>query len=159
MRFVGNFLWIITGGIIGWLLWMAFWVLLFWTPYSKALLNLAELQLRPFGREVIKAKDYEVAKKYMKNEAGEENNSLNWKEALRSANTLWTSLWLVVGIPMFLLNVISGLLLFVTIIGAPFGIQAFKLAQLSLNPVGKKVVKTAVAKEVEAALARKALSN
>ena len=60
---------------------------------------------------------------------------------------------------MFLLNVISGLFLFVTIIGAPFGIQAFKLAQLSLNPVGKKVVKTAVAKEVEAALARKDLSN
>ena len=54
---------------------------------------------------------------------------------------------------------ISGLFLFVTIIGAPFGIQAFKLAQLSLNPVGKKVVKTAVAKEVEAALARKDLSN
>ena len=60
---------------------------------------------------------------------------------------------------MFLLNIISGLFLFVTIIGAPFGIQAFKLAQLSLNPVGKKVVKTAVAKEVEAALARKDLSN
>ena len=63
MRFVGNFLWIISGGIIGWLSWMFFWVILFWTPYSKALLNLAQLQLRPFGREVIKAKDYEAAKK------------------------------------------------------------------------------------------------
>ena len=60
---------------------------------------------------------------------------------------------------MFILNVISGLFLFVTIIGIPFGLQAFKLAQLSLNPVGKKVVKTAVAKEVEAALARKDLSS
>ena len=95
----------------------------------------------------------------MKNEEGEEENSLDWKKALRSANTIWTTLWLIVGIPMFLINVFSGLFLFVTIIGIPFGIQAFKLAQLSLNPVGKKVVKTAVAKEVEAALARKDLSS
>ena len=65
MRFVGNFLWIISGGIIGWLSWMFFWIILFWTPYSKALLNLAQLQLRPFGREVIKAKDYEAAKKIL----------------------------------------------------------------------------------------------
>lgn len=159
MRFVGNFLWIISGGIFGWLSWMVFWIFLFWSPYSKALLNLAALQLRPFGREVIKAKDYEAAKKYMKNEAGEEDDSLNWKKALRSANTLWTTLWLIVGIPMFLFNVTAGVFLFVTIIGIPFGIQAFKLAQLSLNPVGKKVVKKAVAKEVEAALARKDLSS
>ena len=159
MRFVGNFLWIITGGIFGWLSWMFFWVLLCWTPYSKSLLNLAALQLRPFGREVIKAKNYEAAKKYMKNEAGEEENSLDWKKALRSANYIWTSAWLIVGIPMFIFNVIAGLLLYVTIIGIPFGIQAFKLAQLSLNPVGKKIVKTAVAKEVEAALARKDLAS
>ena len=58
-----------------------------------------------------------------------------------------------------LLHLLIIVFLCVTIIGIPFGLQAFKLAQLSLNPVGKKVVKTAVAKEVEAALARKDLSS
>ena len=36
---------------------------------------------------------------------------------------------------------IAGLLMFVTIIGIPFGIQAFKLAGFSLWPFGRMIVK------------------
>jgi uncharacterized membrane protein YccF (DUF307 family) len=39
--------------------------------------------------------------------------------------------------------VIAGLLMFVTIIGIPFGVQAFKLAGFSLWPFGRMMVKKA----------------
>ena len=51
-------------------------------------------------------------------------------------------LWLVLsGLWMAIGYVIAGLLMFVTIIGIPFGVQAFKLAGFSLWPFGRKMVK------------------
>lgn len=57
-------------------------------------------------------------------------------------NTLGNLLWIVIGggIFIFLEYLIGGLLLCLTIVGIPFGIQAFKLAGLSLTPFGKEVV-------------------
>lgn len=57
-------------------------------------------------------------------------------------NTLGNILWIVVGggIFIFLEYLIGGLLLCLTIVGIPFGLQAFKLAGLSLVPFGKEVV-------------------
>lgn len=49
-------------------------------------------------------------------------------------------IWLVFGgFIVFLEYMISGFLLCLTIIGIPFGIQAFKLAILSLWPFGKTI--------------------
>jgi uncharacterized membrane protein YccF (DUF307 family) len=49
------------------------------------------------------------------------------------------------------LHAIAGVLLFVTIIGIPFGLQAFKLAGLAINPLGKRVVRSSdVARAVSA---------
>ena len=43
--------------------------------------------------------------------------------------------WLIVsGLPLALVSVGTGLLYCITIIGIPFGIQCFKLAQLALMP-------------------------
>ena len=49
------------------------------------------------------------------------------------ANLLWIIFggWLI-----FLIYIIGGLLLCLTIVGIPFGIQAFKMAQLGLFPFG-----------------------
>lgn len=56
-------------------------------------------------------------------------------------NTLGNILWIVLGggIFIFLEYLIGGLLLCFTIIGIPFGIQAFRLAFLSLTPFGQTV--------------------
>jgi len=49
-------------------------------------------------------------------------------------------IWLVFGgFLVFLEYMVAGLLLCITIIGIPFGIQAFKLAQLALWPFGTTI--------------------
>ena len=52
------------------------------------------------------------------------------------ANIIWI---LFVGIWLALLWLLLGIVLCVTIVGIPFGIQCFKMAWLSLAPYGKKV--------------------
>jgi len=53
-------------------------------------------------------------------------------------NILWfvlAGIWLAIG------YTVAGLLMCITIIGIPFGIQAFKLARISLFPFGHEIVK------------------
>lgn len=56
-------------------------------------------------------------------------------------NTIGNILWIILGggIFIFLEYFIGGILLCFTIIGIPFGLQAFRLAFLSLTPFGKEV--------------------
>ena len=64
-------------------------------------------------------------------------------------NILWFILGgFVVALSWFLL----GLLLCVTIIGIPFGLQAFKVAKLCLAPFGKKVVLNAASHPIANAI-------
>lgn len=52
-------------------------------------------------------------------------------------------LWLVfAGIELAIAYVIAGILLTITIVGIPFGLQAFKLAGFALWPFGRAVVRT-----------------
>ena len=53
------------------------------------------------------------------------------------ANVIWI---LLGGLWLALLWLMLGLLLCITIVGAPLGVQCFKMAKLSLVPYGKKVV-------------------
>ena len=56
-------------------------------------------------------------------------------------NTIGNILWIILGggIFIFLEYFIGGLLLCLTIVGIPFGIQAIRLSILSLTPFGKDV--------------------
>ena len=56
-------------------------------------------------------------------------------------------LWIILGggIVLFFEYLLAGLLLCVTIIGIPFGVQAIKLSLLALFPFGKEVVTTKAA--------------
>jgi len=52
-------------------------------------------------------------------------------------NILWfllAGIWLAAG------YAVAGILCFITIIGIPFGVQAFKLSVLSLWPFGRTIV-------------------
>ena len=53
------------------------------------------------------------------------------------ANIIW---FILGGFVMFLLWLVVGLLWCATIIGAPVGVQCFKLARVSLFPFGKEIV-------------------
>lgn len=58
-------------------------------------------------------------------------------------NLLLNILWLLLGgILTFIEYVIASLLMMVTIIGIPFGIQTFKMAFLALMPFGKEIQTT-----------------
>ena len=55
-------------------------------------------------------------------------------------NTLGNILWFVLGgFIVFLLYLVGSFILFITIIGIPFGIQTLKLSSLALSPFGKEV--------------------
>ena len=52
-------------------------------------------------------------------------------------------IWLVLaGIELAIAYVLAGLVLMITIVGIPFGLQAFKLAGFALWPFGRAVVRT-----------------
>lgn len=58
-------------------------------------------------------------------------------------NILLNILWLILGgIFTFIEYIVSSLLMMITIIGIPFGIQTFKMAFLALLPFGKEVRST-----------------
>lgn len=118
MKFLGNIIWLIFGGLVIALMWCMYGVLWCITivgiPLGLQCFKFAKLSLWPFGKEV----EY----------AGGTFKMI--------VNILWM---ILTGIEMALANVICGLVLCVTIVGIPFGLQFFKLASLSLMPFGSKV--------------------
>ncbi|HED24244.1 MAG TPA: YccF domain-containing protein [Firmicutes bacterium] len=55
-------------------------------------------------------------------------------------NIIGNILWIILGgIIIFLLYILGGIVLCLTIVGIPFGVQCFKLATLGLIPFGKVV--------------------
>lgn len=118
MGCLGNLLWIIFGGFIAALSWFAIGLLwcitIIGIPIGKQCFKMAGLSFAPFGKTV---------------EYGGSGVSL-------IANILWL---IFGGIEMAAEFAIIGLLLCITIIGVPFGIQMFKLAKLALMPFGAKV--------------------
>ena len=56
---------------------------------------------------------------------------------IRDRNIIWL---LVSGLPLAIESAIIGVLLCITIVGIPFGLQQFKLAKLALMPFGSQIV-------------------
>ena len=118
MRFLGNLLWLIFGGLasaLGWALAGALWcVTILGIPVGMQCFKFAALSLCPFGKEVVFGGG--------------------------AGSVLLNILWLVLtGLPMALAHSAWGCLLCVTVIGIPFGLQFFKLARLSLFLFGSQV--------------------
>lgn len=129
MRTIGNILWIIFGGLVSAISWCLAGVIMAVTiiglPWARACFTIANFSLFPFGRDAInraRVTGY---------------NDIGTGFAGTIGNILWFILagfWLAVG------HLLIGISLCLTIIGIPFGIQHFKLAHISLAPIGKTIV-------------------
>ena len=137
MRTLGNLLWLLVGGLEMGLAWWLAGVLMYVSivgiPFGRSCFEIGTFTFFPFGREAVRR---DVL-------TGEEDLGTSPLGTL--GNVLWFVLcgwWLALG------HLATALLLFVTIIGIPFGIQHLKVAALTLSPIGKTVVREEV---VEAA--------
>lgn len=122
MKFLGNILWWIFGGLEASIGYFTGSIALFCTiigiPVALQTFKIGLLCLWPFGSEV-KETDCPPG-------------------CIRIPLNL---LWLIFGgLWAWICHVVFGLLLCITIIGIPFGKQHFKMAGLSLAPFGKQVV-------------------
>lgn len=122
MRFLGNLLWLLFGGIITAVEYFVASLLLIITiigiPFGIQTMKLGLLALWPFGSEV--------------RESSSGGGCLS---------TVMNIIWILVGgIWISLTHLLFGILLAITIIGLPFAFQHFKLAGLALTPFGKEIV-------------------
>ena len=139
MRTLLNILWNVPGlGFVAAALWVLAGLLMASTiigiPWAKACFTLANYTLAPFGREL--ASRYDVT--------GRESFGTSPFGAL--ANVVWLVLagwWLA------LMHIIAACACAVTLIGIPFAWAHLKLAAAALTPVGKIVVPTEVAVEID----------
>lgn len=119
MNFLGNVIWFIFGGFFSGISWILSGVLWCCTiigiPYGTQCFKFASLSFSPFGKDV---------------------EFVGGTISLL-ANVIWIIFF---GIPMFLENLVLGLLWCCTIIGIPFGLQYFKIAKLSFMPFGSKII-------------------
>ena len=121
LRAIGNVLWFILAGIWLAVAYVAAGLLLCITiigiPFGLQAFKLAAFTLWPFGKTVVRSAEGGCL------EVG--------------FNVVWLILF---GWAIFLAHIAAGLLLCLTIIGIPFGIQAFKLSVFALWPFGRTIV-------------------
>ena len=121
MKFLGNILWLIMGGLVVSLYYALMGVLFCITvigiPFGLQLIKMAGLALWPFGRDV--------------------HSDTNDGGCLA---IIMNVIWIIFGgIEIALLHVGFGIICCLTIVGIPFGMQHFKMAILAFVPFGKKI--------------------
>ena len=128
LAIIGNVIWLVFGPGIAWFVfWSLSGVVLAITvvglPFAIAAFRIAGFAVFPFGRRLVDAR-----------EVG---------EARIAGKTLANILWfLLAGVWLGLFHVIVGLTQFITIVGIPFALANWKLAKVSLAPLGKRAVMT-----------------
>ena len=121
MRLIGNLLWWLFGGLeaaIGYFTAsLALAITIIGIPVALQTLKIGLLCLWPFGAQVRST-----------------------KQPTGCIRIPLNIIWLIFGgLWACLMHLVFGLLLYITIIGIPFGKQHFKMAELSLAPFGKDV--------------------
>ncbi len=120
MKFLGNILWLILGGLlvaaIYFIVGLLFCITIIGIPFGVQLFKFGVFALWPFGTEVV------------------DGNSASGCLSI-GMNIVWILLgwWEIAAI-----HIVFGLICCVTIVGIPFGVQHFKMAWLSLLPFGKE---------------------
>ena len=121
MKFLGNILWLIFGGIIIAIIYFMVGVVIcvsiIGIPFGVQLFKLGSYALWPFGRELVDRP----------NEPG-------------CLSVFMNLIWILFGWwEIALLHLVFGLLFGITIVGIPWGLQHFKMAIASIFPFGKEV--------------------
>jgi uncharacterized membrane protein YccF (DUF307 family) len=121
MKLLGNILWLLLGGIVTAIEYLVASLVMMITiigiPFGLQTLKLARLALWPFGSKVT--------------DGGNSGGCLS---------VIMNIIWILIGgIWISLTHLVFGLILCITIIGIPFGIQHFKMAALALTPFGKEI--------------------
>lgn len=116
MRVLGNVLWFLIAGLVLAVSWflsgLLFCITVIGIPLGLQCFKFARLALFPFGKEIVFGGPSVCG---------------------FLANVLWL---LVFGWSLALLAAALGLLLCVTVVGIPFGLQCFKFSKLALMPFG-----------------------
>ena len=87
-------------------------------PFGFQTLKLSLLALCPFGKEIQTT-----------------------PQASGCISVIMNILWILIGgIWISLSHLVFGIVLCITVIGMPFGLQHFKLAKLALTPFGKTII-------------------
>ena len=124
MSTFGNILWLIFGGIFIALEYViasvALMITIIGIPFGLQSLKLAELALFPFGNKIV-------------------DNETSSGCISMLMNIIW---FFVGGLPIALTHLLFGVVLYIPIIGIPFGNQHFKLMKLAFVPFGKKIERT-----------------
>lgn len=121
MRFLGNIIWLLLGGLIAALIYFIAGLLLCITiigiPFGLQLFKFGSYALWPFGREVVDGP----------NSPG-------------CLSIIMNLVWILLGWwEIALVHLFFGLLFCLTIVGIPFGIKHFKMAFISVFPFGKEI--------------------
>jgi uncharacterized membrane protein YccF (DUF307 family) len=122
MNLLGNLIWLIFGGIIIAIQYFIGSIILMLTivgiPFGIQTLKMGALSIWPFGRDTrVQAR------------------------ASGCLYILMNVIWLLFGgIWIAVSHAVIGLILCITIIGIPFGMQHFKLTAVALNPFGRDIV-------------------
>jgi uncharacterized membrane protein YccF (DUF307 family) len=122
MNFLGNLIWLIFGGLVIAIEYLIGSIILMITivgiPFGLQTLKMASLSLWPFGRDTIVH-----------------------SRATGCLYIIMNIIWLLTGgLWIAITHAIFGLLLCITIIGIPFGLQHFKLTAIALSPFGRDIV-------------------
>jgi uncharacterized membrane protein YccF (DUF307 family) len=124
-----NILWFIFGGFAAGLTWLIGGLVLAVTiiglPWAAAAFRIAVFSFAPFGSRVVDRRSV--------NGSGD----LGTGDVGLVLNVVW---FLFAGWYIALAHLVMGVVLCLTVVGIPFGLQHFKLALIALAPVGKSVV-------------------
>ncbi|MGV1803495.1 YccF family protein [Agrobacterium vitis] len=133
MRFAGNVIWFVFGGAITAIFWLmgalVFAISITGLPLTRSAIEMAKMSAWPFGREVVHIRELD-GKGFTAGTALTGTIGLIF-------NILWACTF---GITLFLSYIVLGVIYCITLIGIPLGLQCFKLAAISLWPVGRRVV-------------------
>lgn len=121
MRLILNVIWLVFGGFWLFLAYIVAGLLLclpiITIPFALASFRIATYALWPFGRTIVA------------------------KESAGAGSFIGNVIWFVLaGWWLALAHILSGIALFVTIIGIPLALADFKLIPISLAPLGKDIV-------------------
>jgi uncharacterized membrane protein YccF (DUF307 family) len=126
LGFVAAFCWALAGMVMA--------ITIVGLPWAKACFTLANYTLAPFGRELASRRDV----------TGHESLGTGGLGLL--ANVVW---FLLAGWWLIVLHVVAAGVSAITIIGIPFAWAHLKIAAAAMAPVGKIVVPTEVAVEID----------